>query len=157
MFHVYVESIFNHIRQVSYFTFGTSICHWSSNWQMSMFLFVKTFEFVWMPVCECISLRWRLAVKRIWSRLVWIISVPDRAAIWENKMFLYTCSFFLIFVRSRGVVKKERKGKEFILCSPSRLPSPQFSGNSSVETQQFHVRCVKNYVHWPVTQERSIG
>lgn len=40
MCHVYVESIFNHIRHVSYFTFGTSICHWSSNWQMSMFLYM---------------------------------------------------------------------------------------------------------------------
>lgn len=45
--------------------------------------------------------------------------------------------------------------KIFRLCSPSRLPSPQFSGNSSAERQQFHVPCVKNYVHWPAMQEWS--
>lgn len=36
-----------------------------------------------------------------------------------------------------------------MLCSPLRLPCPQFSGNSSEETQRFHAPCVRNYVHWP--------
>ncbi len=42
-----------------------------------------------------------------------------------------------------------------MLCSPLRLPSPQFSGNSSEETLQFHAPCVRNYVRWPARMKNE--
>lgn len=89
------------------------------------------------------------------------ISVPQPAAICDEICrhdFIHVSTFFRFLCQKSGkkTKNKTQKRKEnFILCSPSRLPSPQFSGNSSAETQRFHVRCVKNYVHWPVRQERS--
>ena len=50
MFYVYVAFVFNNIRYVSYFTFGTTICHCSSNWQMSLLLCKNIW--VCMDVCD---------------------------------------------------------------------------------------------------------